>query len=139
MKQQKQINIFIEMVICLAVGCKSDILDKGRTKCLWISKGGKSEAQWLIKMKRRNIQSIQQARMNHAYCVSLSSGWKKMWFQLALNKTFCPTPHPFILRRLKQRQMTKINGTMLSAPSLPSSPSSSVFHTKFTISELKSK
>ena len=39
------------MVICLAVGCKSDILDKGRTKCLWISKGGKSEATMAHKNK----------------------------------------------------------------------------------------
>ena len=58
---------------------------------------------------------------------------KKMRFQLALNKTFCPTPQPLTYRRLKHRQRTKFNKTMLSA-----SPSS-VFHTKLTISELKSK
>ena len=31
-------------------------------------------------------------------------GWKKMSFQLSLNKTFCPTPQPLIHRRLKHRQ-----------------------------------
>ena len=56
-----------------------------------------------------------------------------MRFQLALNKTFCPTPPPLIYRRLKHHQKTKISKIMLSA-----SPSS-VFHTKLTISELKSK
>ena len=65
----------------------------------------------------RNIQSIQQARMNHAYCVGLNPVWKKMQFQLSLNKTFCLNPQPLIHRRLKQRQRTKINKTMLSAPS----------------------
>ena len=47
-----------------------------------------------------------------------------MRFQLALNKTFCPNPQPLTHRRLKQRQKTKINKTMLSAPlsSLPPSP-----------------
>ena len=53
---------------------------------------------------------------------------KIMRFQLALTKTFCPTPPPLIHRRFKHRQRTKINKTMLSA-SL----------TKFTISVLKSK
>ena len=55
-----------------------------------------------------------------------------MRFQLALDTTFCLTPQHITHRRLKHRQGTKINKTMLS-----SSPSS-VFHTKFTISELKS-
>ena len=77
--------------------------------------------QWLIKIKCRNIQSIQQAKMNHAYCVGLNSGWKKMRFQLALKKTFCPNPQPLTHRRLKQRQRTKIK-TMLSAFLPPPSP-----------------
>ena len=42
-----------------------------------------------------------------------------MRFQLVLNKTFCPNPQPLIQRQLKQRQITKINKTMLFAPSLP--------------------
>ena len=50
--------------------------------------------QCLIKIKCKNIQSIQQARVNHAYCVGLNPGWKKVRFQLALNKTFCPNPQP---------------------------------------------
>ena len=54
-------------------------------------------------------------------------------FQLALKKTFCPTPPLLIHRRFKHRQRTKTNKTMLSA-----SPSS-VFHTKLTVSVLKSK
>ena len=56
--------------------------------------------------------------MNHAYRVSLNPGWKKMRFRLALNKTFCPTtPHP--PPSTAKEQKTKINKTMLSAPSLP--------------------
>ena len=58
------------------------------------------------------------------------TGWKKIRFQLALNKTYSLTPPPLIHRRFKHRQRTKINKTMLSA--------SSVFHAKFTISVLKS-
>ena len=61
------------------------------------------------------------------------TGWKKVRFQLTLNKTSCPTPQLIISQRFKHRQRTKINKTMLSV-----SPSS-VFHTKFTISLLKSK
>ena len=86
-----------------------------------------------------NIQSIQQARMNHAYYVSLNPGWKKMRIQLALNKTFCPTLQPLTHRRLKQLQRTKIDKKMLSASSPSLSPSLSIFHTKFTISELRNK
>ena len=54
--------------------------------------------------------------MNHAYCISLNPAWKKMRFQLDLNKTFYTNPQPLTHRRLKQRQRTKINKTMLSAP-----------------------
>ena len=57
--------------------------------------------------------------MNHAYRVGLNPGWKKMLFQLALNKNSCPNPQLLTYRQLKQRQRTKINKTMLSAPSLP--------------------
>ena len=71
-----------------------------------------------MKIKCRNIQSIQQARMNHAYCVGLNPGWKKVRFQLALNKIFCTNPQPLTHRQLKQRQRTKINKAMLSVPSL---------------------
>ena len=53
--------------------------------------------------------------MNHAYCVGSSDGWKKMRFQLALNKTFFSNPQPLTHRRLKQRQRKKISKTMLSA------------------------
>ena len=40
--------------------------------------------------------------------------------QLDVNKSFCPNQQPFTHRRLKQRQRTKINKTILYAPSLPS-------------------
>ena len=56
--------------------------------------------------------------MNHSYCVGLNPSWKKMQFQLALNKTFCPNPQPLTHRWLKQHQIKK-NKIMLSAPSLP--------------------
>ena len=90
--------------------------------------------QWLIKIKRRNIQ-IQYAKYNmcHAYCFSLNPVWKKMRFQLALNKTLCPASQLLTHRRLKHQQKTKINKTMFSGSSSP------VFHTIFTISDLKSK
>ena len=71
--------------------------------------------QWLIKIKHRNLQSIQHARMNHTYCISLNLGCKKILFQLALNKTFCPTPQPLTHQLWKQHQRTKTNKTMLSA------------------------
>ena len=89
--------------------------------------------QWPIKIKRRNIQSIQHAKMCHAYCLGLNPSWKKMQFQLTLNKTFCPAPQPLTYQRLKHRQRAKISKTMLSALH------SSVFYIKFTVSELKSK
>ena len=66
--------------------------------------------------------------MCHAYCFGWNSGWKKMQFQLALKKPFCPIPPPPIHQRFKHRQRTKINETVLLT-----SPSS-VFHTKFTMS-----
>ena len=75
--------------------------------------------QCLIKIKCKNIQSIQQARVNHVYCLGLNPGLKKVRFQLASNKTFCPNPQPLSHRQVKQRQITKINKIMLSAPSLP--------------------
>ena len=56
-----------------------------------------------IDLNIQDIQSIQKARMNHAYCVGLNLGCKKMRFQLVLNKTCKATPK---------------NKTMLSAPSL---------------------
>ena len=57
--------------------------------------------------------------MNHAYCVGINPSWKKMRFQLAQNKTFCPNPQPFSHQQVKQLQRTKINKTILSAPFLP--------------------
>ena len=56
----KQTNIFIETVICVAVDCKSGSFYK-------FSRDENLKQQWLIKIKYRNIQSIQHARMCHAY------------------------------------------------------------------------
>ena len=84
------------------------------TKFLWISREENLKQQWLIKIKCRNIQSIQQARMNHTYYIDLNHGWKKLQFQLALNKTFSLNPQPLTHQRLKQHQRTKINKRMLA-------------------------
>ena len=51
---------------------------------------------------------MQQARMNHTYCVDLNPGWKKMRLKLVLNKTFCTNPQPLTHRQVKQRQRTKL-------------------------------
>ena len=55
--------------------------------------------------------------MNHAYCVGLNPGWKKMQFQLPLNKTFCPNPQSLSHQQLKQCQRTKIKKTIFLPPS----------------------
>ena len=52
--------------------------------------------------------------MNHAYCVGINPGWKKMTFQLALNKTFCPNPQP-----LTHRQEQKLTRQCFLPLSLP--------------------
>ena len=44
----KQINIFMEIVVCMAADCKSD------SKC---PRDESLKQQWLTKIKRRNIQS----------------------------------------------------------------------------------
>ena len=56
--------------------------------------------------------------------------WKKIRFQLALNKTYSLTAPPLIHQRFKHLQRTKINKTMLSV--------SSVLYAELTISVLKS-
>ena len=109
------------MVICMAVGCKSET-SEGLNVYEFLREENLKQ-QWLIKIKCRNTQLIQQAKMNHANCVGLNPSWKKIQFQLALNKTFCPNPQ-LTYRRLKQCQRTKINKTMLSATSLLPRPSS---------------
>ena len=81
---------------------------------------------------------MQQAKMNHAYCVGLNPGWKKIRFQLALNKTFRTTRqttlHPPTIKATPMSKEKQKN-----AFCTPSLPFLSVFHTKFTISEFKSK
>ena len=78
------------MVICMAVGCKSET-SEGPNVYEFLREENLKK-QWLIKIKCRNSQLIQQAKMNHANCVGLNPSWKKIRFQLALNKTFCPSP-----------------------------------------------
>ena len=60
-------NIFKEMIICVAVDCKSNdvMVDKERPKLL-ICNGVKIMTQNYD--KSRNTQSIQCARMCHACC-----------------------------------------------------------------------
>ena len=72
------------------------ILHKGGLKFLYTSKGRKFETA----MAHKNIQAMQHARMCYAYCFSLIPGRKKMPYQLALNKTFCPIPQPLTHQRL---------------------------------------
>ena len=60
--------------------------------------------------------------MCHAYYFGLNPGWKKMQFQLALNKNFCPTPQPLTHSRLKHHQITKINKAIPSASPLSAFP-----------------
>ena len=57
----KQRNILTEMVIYVAVDCKSNSFHK-------FPRDENLKQQRLIKIKRRNIQSIKHARMCHAYC-----------------------------------------------------------------------
>ena len=72
--------------------------------------------QWLIKIKRRNIQLLQHIRMCHVYCYDSDPGCKIMRFQLALNKTFYPTPPTLTNLRLRHHQRTKTD-KMLSVSS----------------------
>ena len=66
--------------------------------------------QWLIKIKRTNIQSIWHVRICHVYCFSLNPGWERLQFQLPLNKTFFPTPDPSFIddwSSAKEQKLTK--------------------------------
>ena len=60
------------MVICVAVDCKSDsrqgkpVFIKG--SFYMFPREENLKQQWLIKIKRRNIQSIEHVRMCHACC-----------------------------------------------------------------------
>ena len=55
------------------------ILDKGRTKCLRIPKGTKSETKRAHKnkMQKYPVNTTSQNKINHAY-VGLNPSWKKM-------------------------------------------------------------
>ena len=55
------------MVICVAVNCKSDSTREGLSFYKF-PRDKNLKQQWLIKIKCRNIQSIQHARICHAYC-----------------------------------------------------------------------
>ena len=60
------------MVICVAVDCKSDTRQRRAQIFKKLPREENLKQQWLIKMKCRNIQSIQHARMCHAYCFGLT-------------------------------------------------------------------
>ena len=64
------------MVICLAVRCKSDTRREG-INVYEFSREENLKQQWLILIKCRIIQSIQQARMNHAYLRRFKSRLEK--------------------------------------------------------------
>ena len=83
--------------------------------------------------QKQKVEISSRYNICHAYWFGWNTSWKKMRFQLALIKTFCPILPPLTQRRFKHHQRKKIDKTMLSA-----SPAS-VFHTKFTTSVLKSK
>ena len=76
------------------------ILHKGGLKFLYTSKGRKFETAMAHKNKNRNIQAMQHTRMCYAYCFGLNPGMKKMPYQLAINKTFCPIPQLLTHQRL---------------------------------------
>ena len=61
----KQINIFTEMVICVAVDCRCDNSAREGINFHKFQKEENLKQQWLIKIKRRNIQLIKNARMCH--------------------------------------------------------------------------
>ena len=56
--------MYREMGICLAVGCKSDT--RQGLNVYEFPREENLKQQWLIKIKCRNIQLIQQGGMNHA-------------------------------------------------------------------------
>ena len=65
------VNISVEMVICVAVGCKSDSRQvEASTSSGSFYKFPKNEnlkQQWFLKIKRSNIQSMQHARIRHLH------------------------------------------------------------------------
>ena len=100
-------NIFIEMVICVAVDGNSD----SRQESLSFYK--------FPRYKDLKQQYKYPAVMTRQYAscllLRLKSRLEKVAISAALNKTFCPTPPTLIHRRFKHRQKTKINKTMLSS------------------------
>lgn len=93
----------------------------------------KPKQQWLIEIIGIIIQSIHYVRMCLGYFFGQSHDWKKMRLQLVLNKNFWETSPPLIDWQLKHRQISEISKTLVSTST------SSVFHRKFTILEIKSK
>ena len=65
----KERKIFVEIVICVAVDRKSDSR-QGKYKVFINFQDKKNlKLQWLRKIKPKNIQFIQHARMYNAYCL----------------------------------------------------------------------
>ena len=96
------------------------VRDKGGPNFLYISKGRKSETAMADKNKTYKYPVDMTCQNMSCLLLRLKSRLGKVRFQLPLNKTFFPTPDPSFIDDW-------------------SSASSSVFLTKFTISELKIK
>ena len=56
------------MVICVAVDGKSESRRREVLSCYKFPRDENLKQQWLIKIKRRNIQPIQYIKMCDAYC-----------------------------------------------------------------------
>ena len=75
-------------------------------------------------VKKQKYPVIQHARICHACCFGLNRGWKKIQFQLALNKTFCPTPQPLTHRRGTDKEQKLTNQCFPPLPHMFSRQSS---------------
>ena len=62
----------------MAIDCKSDTRQGGGGLNFYKFRRKENlKQQWLMKIKRRNIQSIQHTRICHACCFGLNPGRKK--------------------------------------------------------------
>ena len=61
------VNISVEMVICMDFGCKSDSRQGKAISFYKFPKNENLKQQWLLKIKRVNIQLMQHARICHLH------------------------------------------------------------------------
>ena len=118
-----------------------------RTKLCYLARSRSEGSSQIPGVRKENLEitshshSLIQTRTikagwQDASLTLLDFSWsnkQKIWFQLALSKTFGPTPRPLSHLQLKHLHKTKANKIMLSG-----SPSS-VFHSQLTIWKLKWK